>query len=318
MISRAWCGAKTSFLKKMLGLRSRQCNDSSQDQVYSSQLPSSIATDYHRSQKRHSKEPVAVSLEAIERVLRGIGQELSCPICLGVLEDAVSLPCTHFFCESCFERSITIKPTRRDSLSTSGQCPLCKAHISKRSSSPADAIRILADAYKKTITAYEADTGKQWESVELELSKQKACSGPIENLSQLYPYPEKKRKKGVTVVVQKSKSPSPEHSVEDLTNGMDSQATVASGIIEAFPSKHKIVVCTSLLSRSQQATLLEWVSTFDIEVSCSLISTVNYLIVRTNSQRVTKRTLKYCQAVLAGRWIISFECTHMHYTCLRD
>ena len=135
----------------------------------------------------------------------GYRQGLSCPICLGILEDAVSLPCTHFFCKDCFERSITIKPTRRDSLSTSSQCPLCKAHISKRSSSPADAIRILAKAYQAAIKAYEADTGKQWETVESELSKQQLHGNPIENLSQLYPYPEKQGKE-VDVVVEGSKS----------------------------------------------------------------------------------------------------------------
>ena len=220
----------------MLSLKSRKCKDSNQDQIYPSQLPPSIAASYHRSKKSHSRESIAVSLESIERALRDIGQELSCPICLGVLEDAVSLPCTHFFCEGCFERSITIKPTRRDSLSTSGQCPLCKAHISKRSSSPADAIRILADAYKRTISAYEADTGKQWETVELEMSKHKFCNNPIENLSQLYPYPEK-RKKGVSVVIQKSKPSSLKDNIESVPSDQDSQATIASGTIRNITIK---------------------------------------------------------------------------------
>ena len=115
----------------------------------------------------------------------------------------MSLPCTHCFCKVCFERSITIKPTRRDSLSTSSQCPLCKAHINKRSSSPADAIRILVKAYQRTIMAYEADTGKQWEAVEAECGRQDFSNHPIENLSQLYPYPEKQR---VNVVIERDKS----------------------------------------------------------------------------------------------------------------
>ena len=43
---------------------------------------------------------ITVSLNAIEKILMEIGKELSCPICLGVLEDAVSLPCTHCFCKA--------------------------------------------------------------------------------------------------------------------------------------------------------------------------------------------------------------------------
>lgn len=73
------------------------------DAVYSSQLPPSILASYHRSGssilKSKHKSRQKVELEDVEKLLREIGQELACPICLGTLQQAVGLPCTHIFCQ---------------------------------------------------------------------------------------------------------------------------------------------------------------------------------------------------------------------------
>lgn len=75
-----------------------------EDAVYSSQLPLSILTSYHRSgssifKGKHMSNRQEAGLEDVERLLREIGQELACPICLGTPQQAVMLPCTHIFCQ---------------------------------------------------------------------------------------------------------------------------------------------------------------------------------------------------------------------------
>jgi C3HC4-type zinc finger (RING finger) protein len=287
----------------MLGVaKHRKSRREKQDGTHSSSplLLSSIEARHQGREEASLGEAIAHSLNAIEKKLMEMSQELACPICLGILEDAVSLPCTHCFCNICFERSVTIKPTRRNSLSTSSQCPLCKAHINKRSSSPADAIRTLVKAYQRTIMAYEADTGKQWEAVESELGRQEFSNNPIENLSQLYLYPEKQKQK-VNVVIQRKKSHSSRR--EGKSDRIESNAAGISSL-----SNKDMIVCASLLNKNQQETLVKWASTFNINVSPHLTPDVKHLIVKTDSQRMTKKSLKYCQAILGGRWIISFEC----------
>ena len=69
-----------------------------------------------------------------------------------------------------------------------------------------------------------------------------------------------------------------------------------------------IIVCTSLLYKDQQEALMKWAGTFNVKVSRHLTPDVKHLIVKTDSQRMTKKSIKYCQAILSGRWIISFDC----------
>lgn len=43
-------------------------------------------------------------------------QDLSCPVCKGIFNNPVLLPCTHSFCQECLQRSVQY----------SKKCPLCR------------------------------------------------------------------------------------------------------------------------------------------------------------------------------------------------
>jgi len=47
-------------------------------------------------------------------------EDLECPICLGVIVDAVTAPCGHSFCRLCAELALSSKPA----------CPMCRAETS--------------------------------------------------------------------------------------------------------------------------------------------------------------------------------------------
>jgi hypothetical protein len=49
--------------------------------------------------------------------------ELECPICMGVIVDAVSCPCEHTFCRVCVERVLDKDP----------RCPMCRQDIARES-----------------------------------------------------------------------------------------------------------------------------------------------------------------------------------------
>ena len=50
--------------------------------------------------------------------------ELSCPVCLDVLEEASTIPCGHLFCKACIHEYES---------SYGGTCPVCRQPFSRRS-----------------------------------------------------------------------------------------------------------------------------------------------------------------------------------------
>ena len=51
-----------------------------------------------------------------------VGQNLRCPVCLSLFATPTGLPCGHFFCTSCLEKTLAVKP----------RCPLCKSSFTRR------------------------------------------------------------------------------------------------------------------------------------------------------------------------------------------
>ncbi|KAK3237381.1 hypothetical protein CYMTET_52540 [Cymbomonas tetramitiformis] len=75
--------------------------------------------------------------------LRALGKELSCPICLSLLENPVTkLPCNHYFCEECIKQSLRMQP----------KCPLCKAKFSRREFGSCDKMDKIVAAYKDVLS----------------------------------------------------------------------------------------------------------------------------------------------------------------------
>ncbi|KAL2473833.1 Protein BREAST CANCER SUSCEPTIBILITY 1-like protein [Forsythia ovata] len=70
--------------------------------------------------------------------LERMGRELKCPICLSLLNSAVSLTCNHVFCNSCLEKSMR----------SASNCPVCKVPYRRREIRPAPHMDNLVNIYK--------------------------------------------------------------------------------------------------------------------------------------------------------------------------
>ncbi|KAK6917118.1 hypothetical protein RJ641_017869 [Dillenia turbinata] len=70
--------------------------------------------------------------------LEKMGRELKCPICLSLLNSAVSLPCNHVFCNSCIQKS----------MKSASDCPVCKVPYRRREIHPALHMDNLVNIYK--------------------------------------------------------------------------------------------------------------------------------------------------------------------------
>ncbi|KAG8385241.1 hypothetical protein BUALT_Bualt03G0021600 [Buddleja alternifolia] len=70
--------------------------------------------------------------------LERMGRELKCPICLSLLNSAVSLTCNHVFCNSCIEKS----------MKAASDCPVCKVPFRRREVRPAPHMDNLVSVYK--------------------------------------------------------------------------------------------------------------------------------------------------------------------------
>ncbi|XP_068657389.1 protein BREAST CANCER SUSCEPTIBILITY 1 homolog [Aristolochia californica] len=70
--------------------------------------------------------------------LEKMGRELKCPICLSLLNSAVSLTCNHVFCGSCISMSIK----------RASDCPVCKVPYHRREVRPAPHMDNLVSIYK--------------------------------------------------------------------------------------------------------------------------------------------------------------------------
>ncbi|XP_052179394.1 protein BREAST CANCER SUSCEPTIBILITY 1 homolog isoform X2 [Diospyros lotus] len=70
--------------------------------------------------------------------LERMGRELKCPICLSLLNSAVSLSCNHVFCNPCIEKS----------MKSASSCPVCKVPYGRREVRPAPHMDNLVSIYK--------------------------------------------------------------------------------------------------------------------------------------------------------------------------
>ncbi|KAM6910554.1 tripartite motif containing 35-28 [Xenentodon cancila] len=66
-------------------------------------------------------------------------QDLTCPVCKGIFQDAVLLPCTHSFCRLCLHRS----------LENQKRCPVCRAEITEEQAIPNRALSDASESFLK-------------------------------------------------------------------------------------------------------------------------------------------------------------------------
>ncbi|XP_063939260.1 protein BREAST CANCER SUSCEPTIBILITY 1 homolog [Daucus carota subsp. sativus] len=79
--------------------------------------------------------------------LEKMGRELKCPICLSLLNSAVSLTCNHVFCNECIQKSMKLV----------SDCPVCKVPYRRREVRPAPHMDNLVNIYKSMEVASGAN-----------------------------------------------------------------------------------------------------------------------------------------------------------------
>ncbi|XP_063269679.1 E3 ubiquitin/ISG15 ligase TRIM25-like [Prinia subflava] len=98
--------------------------------------------------------------------------ELTCPICLGLYQEPVSLHCGHNFCRPCIEKVLR---TQRNSQGPSTTCPICRARLGRNAE--------LRNNFKvgSIVEAFQASKGQQdgGESLEPEGGAEKGETGAV-------------------------------------------------------------------------------------------------------------------------------------------
>lgn len=92
------------------------------------------------------------------------------------------------FASECIERAVTL--TKKGSAVPSNQCPVCKGKAPKRSLNPSESAARLSALYENIVNEYAEAVGDEQYEKNPEFNYA-TTSVPLENLSQLYPYPEK-------------------------------------------------------------------------------------------------------------------------------
>jgi PHD-zinc-finger like domain/PHD-finger/Zinc finger, C3HC4 type (RING finger) len=80
------------------------------------------------------------AMQALRHMVEQVGENLKCAVCLSVIDDPHSLPCGHFYCNSCLECVFD---------SGGGCCPLCKKQYNRRNRTSDPTIRQVTNLYRE-------------------------------------------------------------------------------------------------------------------------------------------------------------------------
>lgn len=68
-----------------------------------------------------------------------IQQDLTCPVCQGIFQDPVLLPCSHSFCRTCLHRSLEFNK----------RCPVCRKEFTEDQAIPNRALSDASESFLK-------------------------------------------------------------------------------------------------------------------------------------------------------------------------
>ncbi|XP_053825399.1 zinc finger protein RFP-like [Vidua macroura] len=94
--------------------------------------------------------------------------EASCPVCLELFQDPVSIPCGHNFCRACIERCW------RSSAASSFSCPRCRSAAPQRSLRPSRELANVADIARRLLPAQGILCGRHREPLRLFCREERA------------------------------------------------------------------------------------------------------------------------------------------------
>ncbi|KAK9706992.1 hypothetical protein RND81_07G166000 [Saponaria officinalis] len=98
-----------------------------------------------------------------------MARELRCPICLSLLDSAVSLTCNHVFCDVCIHKS----------MKSGSNCPVCKVPYHRREIRPAPHMDSLVNIYKSMKVASRIPLSVAHDESATELDATKQTNGDV-------------------------------------------------------------------------------------------------------------------------------------------
>ncbi|GFH13052.1 uncharacterized protein HaLaN_08857, partial [Haematococcus lacustris] len=78
--------------------------------------------------------------EAVIELVRNLGMDLRCPVCLCLMKQPTQLGCCHFFCMDCITEAMRMEKQ---------QCPVCKATMNRRDIGPNALMEALVYKYAR-------------------------------------------------------------------------------------------------------------------------------------------------------------------------
>ncbi|KAI9492430.1 hypothetical protein BDB00DRAFT_431240 [Zychaea mexicana] len=242
--------------------------------------------------------------DTVDGLLWRMRGELTCPICLQMLSEATSTPCGHTFCQECIHQALRSGMTG---------CPVCKQPVHRRRLYDASSVDLIVHEFLQLRAAYEQESGH-------DLSQQVPAhdwrADPISDLSQQFPYPTKEQTKDTK---EEAAAEAVEANEEDgpIPQTVDTDATDVTSLEirqggerdqqqqEHLSCEH-IIACTGIQDNNVHHYLnilttrlpnVRRVQEISEEVTC--------MVVGADVNRRAHRTIKYMQAMLMGKIIVS-------------
>jgi len=266
----------------------------------------------------------------VEQKLDLLEQELKCVICLSVFDDPHSLPCNHQFCFECIAESVRLK----------SQCPLCKLPAFHRAIQKNQALGSIVTAYnnlKDALHDFSVDNGirlqiptspatptrqKSSEPLKRPSSEDESCSSNGNHNTANKTKRQCRQPTPITPVqrdvfispslppyVPPAQPPISRRRTQQNTPYLPPPTTPTT--IQTAPglpvSKcKKFVLLTTSLDEKAQAMVKQLVNTLNGTLVDKYTRNVTHIITTCNNEQLARRTLKYCFAVVEGKWAVSF------------
>ncbi|KAI8340832.1 hypothetical protein BC941DRAFT_418305 [Chlamydoabsidia padenii] len=271
-------------------------------------------------------------------LLLRMNQELTCPICLGLLEQCTRTPCGHTYCRPCIIQS----------LRTLSKCPICKEPITKRGLSTSESVEAIVQEFLILRQHYEKDSGNNLSQLP---NREYHQHNSPDDLSLLYPYPSKPitinrnptnqvlpesstshmQQEQQSVVVPQDKDqeepstlslllwpppqPSSQQQLEEQLSSSSQQSTTIPPPIDT-DSKHFLVYKSNQIDPFTISYLakLHKDGKLDLAKDTHVSSKVTHFVFATTGERGIKNiNWVYLQALVLRKWIVNEQWVHQCY-----
>eukprot|EP00475_Leptophrys_vorax_P013392 TRINITY_DN19788_c0_g1_i2.p1 TRINITY_DN19788_c0_g1~~TRINITY_DN19788_c0_g1_i2.p1 ORF type:complete len:303 (+),score=48.78 TRINITY_DN19788_c0_g1_i2:24-932(+) len=273
------------------------------------------ASFLHRSESLHTAHPGLQRIRRMEEALllcQDLGRALACNLCHNILTDPHSLPCQHHYCHECIHRYVSEPPH-------SLHCPACSAPFwnkdIKQNYQLANivlaVIQLTGDISNSRSATQLPASPKSEDEVAVSptpIQTSQPICGSIE--------PSIPTTQDLQQLVMRTNQLLAKRAA--ATSSSFSGSTKPSRFVIAFTAlgleKKSLAtsICVSLGAEIEDLQL----HVGSYEDGATLSDRVTHLICGCNSERRTRRTLKFFEAIVRNIWVLDFSCKDaVHNSC---